>query len=90
MTISNRIPPTTISSVTRSSAWASERDGGQANSRGITDQRFASTTGIIARPRPTCRPWFRRYSHDGLLGQSKLGSLSHPTSNGMACPYLGP
>ena len=89
VTISNRMPPTSISSETRSRTWAIERDGGQTNSRGITDHSFASTTGIRINPNPTCRPWLRRYSQDGSVGQSKVGSFSHPTSPGMACPSCG-
>ena len=88
--ISNRIPPTSISSETRSSNWAIDRAGGQVNSRGITDQSFASTIGIRIRPSPTCSPWLSRYSHDGSVGQSNVGSFSQPTSPGMACPNWGP
>ena len=80
MMISNRIPPTSISRETRSSTCAIDRDGGQANSRGITDQSLASTIGIRTSPSPTCRPWLSRYSHDGSVGQSNVGNLSQPTS----------
>src|SRR4029079_1758359 len=90
VTISKRIPPTSMSNVTRSSTWATERAGGQENRRGSTDHNLASTTGITTRPKPTCRPWLSRYSHDGRVGQSKLGSLSQPTSKGMACPNSAP
>ena len=90
VTISKRIPPTSISSVTRSRTWATDRAGGHPNSRGITDHNLASTTGITTSPNPTCRPWVNRYSHDGVVGQSKVGSLSHPTPEGMACPNRGP
>ncbi len=40
--------------------WATEREGGQANSRGITDHSLASTIGMRISPSPTCRPWFSR------------------------------
>ena len=90
VTISNSTPPTSINSDTRSMTLATERAGGHVKSRGITDQSLASTTGIMISPRPTCRPWLRRYSQLGLLGQSNDGSLSHPTSAGMAIPNFGP
>lgn len=90
VTISNRTPPTSISSETRSSSWAIERDGGHAKSRGITDHSLASTTGISTSPSPTCSPWLSRYSQDGSVGQSNVGSFSHPTSPGMAWPKRGP
>ena len=90
VTISNRIPPTSITSDTRSSSWATDRTGGHANSRGITDHSLASTTGINTRPSPTCSPWLSRYSHDGLVGQSNVGNVSPPTWPGMAWPNRGP
>ncbi len=77
--ISNSTPPTNITSAIRSIALATDRTGGHANNRGITDHSLAATTGTSASPNPTCRPWVSRYSHDGWLGQSKLGSSSHPT-----------
>ena len=90
VTISKSTPPMIISSETRSSTLAADRAGGQVNSRGMTDHSLASTSGIMISPRPTCRPWFRRYSHFGLLGQSNEKTLSQPTSPGMACPNFGP
>jgi hypothetical protein len=44
VTISNRTPPTIISSETRSSTFAADRAGGHVNRR------------IMIRPRPTCNP----------------------------------
>jgi hypothetical protein len=60
VTISNRIPPTSSNSDRRSSACAGERTGGHANSFGVTDHSFASTTGTRISPSPTCRPWVSR------------------------------
>ncbi len=90
VTISKRTPPTSISSETRSSSWATDRAGGTTNSRGITDHSLASTTGINTKPSPTWSPWVSRYSHDGSAGQSKVGNFSQPTSPGMAWPNRGP
>ena len=66
---SNSTPPTTMIRLTRSRIWASERTGGQANSRGSTDHSLASTTGSSASPRVMCTPWSTRYSQDGWVGQ---------------------
>ena len=82
VTISNRIPPTSISSVARSNACAGDFTGGQANSRGITDHSLASTTGTRTSPRPTCRPWVSRKSHDGRVGQSIGGQVQEPDVTG--------
>jgi hypothetical protein len=60
VTISNSTPPTIISSDTRSSTLAADRAGGHVNNRGMTDQSLASTTGIMIRPMPTCRPCVNR------------------------------
>ena len=57
--------------VARSIACAALVTGGQANSRGITDQSFASSHGTATSPTLTCRPWLSAYSHDGPVGQSK-------------------
>ena len=89
MTISNRMPPTSISSDSRSSTWASDRAGGQVNSFGTTDHSLASTMGITTRPRLTCRPCVSRYSQTGRVGQSKYGSRSQPGWAGNAWPNLG-
>ena len=86
VTSSNRMLPTSSSSDRRSSAWASERAGGHANSFGSTDQSLASTTGTSASPSPTCTPWLSRYSHDGPAGQAKYGRRSRPGSAGKALP----
>jgi len=83
VTISNRIPPTSISSVARSNACAGDFTGGQANRRGITDHSLASTTGTRTSPRPTCTPWVSRKSHDGRVGQSIAGRCRSPTSPGI-------
>ena len=86
VTISNRIPPTSMSSVARSNAWATDRAGGHTNSRGITDQSFANTTGTRTSPSPTCRPWVSRNSHEGRVGQSTAGRCNSPTSPGIDWP----
>ncbi len=62
---------TSSATVSRSKPSDALRTGGHANSRGITDQSFASTTGITASPTLTCSPWLSAYSHDGPLGQPK-------------------
>ena len=41
----------------RSIACAADATGGHANSRGITDHSFASSSGTVTRPTLTCRPW---------------------------------
>jgi len=84
VTISNRMPPTSISREIRSITWATDRAGGQANNRGMTDHSLPSTTGMMINPSPTCRPWVSRYNHDGVLGQLNTGRRSHPTSAGIA------
>lgn len=88
--ISNRMPPTSSSSDSRSSTWATERAGGHANSLGTTDHSLASTTGMITNPSPTCSPSVSANSHDGRVGQSNRGRRSHPTSAGIAWPNCGP
>ena len=90
VTISNRMPPTSISSETRSSSWAIDRAGGQAKSLGITDHSLASTTGTMIRPSPTCRPWLRRYSHDGSVGQSKVRQFQPSDVRGCGLAELRP
>ena len=57
MANSNSTLPTSSSSDSRSTAIAGLRSGGQANSRGMTDQSFASSTGTATIPTLTCRPW---------------------------------
>jgi hypothetical protein len=57
---SNRPPPTSSSSDSRSSAWPADRSGGSANSFGATDHSFASSTGTSTTPSVTCTPWVRR------------------------------
>ena len=52
-TTTNRMPPTSISSVIRSSTWDTERAGGQTKSFGITDHSLARTTGMRISPTPT-------------------------------------
>ena len=49
--------PTSSSRLSRSSEWATERTGGRSNSRGITDQSLASSSGIAAKPAITCSDW---------------------------------
>ena len=79
--------PTSSSSDSRSSSWATERAGGQANSFGTTDQSLASTTGTSARPSPTCSALVERgTASDGRVGQGKYGSRSQPGSAGKALP----
>ena len=46
--------PTSSSTLSRSSEWATERTGGRSKSRGITDQSFASRIGIAAKPAIRC------------------------------------
>ena len=41
----------------RSIACVGDVTGGQANSRGITDHSFASSSGTATSPTFTCRPW---------------------------------
>ncbi len=84
------MPPTSMSSETRSISWAIERAGGQVNSRGITDHSLANTTGIKISPSPTCTPWVSRYNRDGLVGQSNTGRCNHLTDAGMAWFSCGP
>ena len=71
--VASRKPVLATSSATaaRSIASAGVRAGGHWNSRGMTDQSFASTTGMATRPAFTCSPWVNAYSHDGPVGQSK-------------------
>jgi hypothetical protein len=49
--------PTSASRLSRSSACATERVAGRSNSRGMTDQSFASSSGISAKPAITCSDW---------------------------------
>jgi hypothetical protein len=69
--ISKTMPPTMKISEIRSSRWAADRTGGQANSLGMTDHSLASTSGTRTRPRHTCRPSVSWNSHTGRVGQSK-------------------
>src|SRR5437868_367610 len=71
--ISNRTPPTTPISVSRSSAWAALRIGGQPNRRGATDHSLARTSGTSVKPSVTWMPWLAAYSHDGDVGDGQPG-----------------
>lgn len=66
----NIAPPTRSSRLARSTASATERAGGQANSLGMTDHSLASSIGTSVSPPTTCAPWVTRYNQTGSVGQS--------------------
>ena len=63
--------------------------GGHANSRGITDQSFASRTGTATSPPVTCTPCVNAYSHDGPVGQSNGAANGRSGSTSPLRPRSG-
>src|SRR3954451_20250204 len=86
---SNTALETSSAIASRSTACAALATGGHANSRGITDPSFASSTGIAASPTLVCRPWVTAYSHDGRVGQSKVSGRSRVRSTIALWPRSG-
>src|SRR6266542_2846013 len=64
----NSVADTRTAMLSRSSACARSRAGGQVNRRGYTDQSFAASSGTAASPVATCRPCVIRYTLTGRDG----------------------
>ena len=75
---SNSPEPTSSRTASRSIDCAGLPTGGHANSRGITDQSFASSTGIAISPTVMCAPWLSAYAHDGAPAGSEISGPMSP------------